>query len=56
MGMVRGLPVGLSLAGPAWSEDKLLALGAAVEKLLSARRPPTFLPTLEAGTALEPQR
>ena len=34
----------------------LLALGAAVEKLLAARRAPTFLPTLEAGAALERQR
>ena len=56
MGFVRGLPVGLSLAGPAWSESQLLALGAAVERLLAARRPPTFAPTLEDGAALAPQR
>ena len=31
MGMVSGLPVGLSLIGPAWSEQRLLSLGAAFE-------------------------
>ncbi|WP_367613588.1 hypothetical protein [Sphingomonas sp. AP4-R1] len=31
MGDVKGLPVGLSFIGPAWSEAKLLALGAAYE-------------------------
>lgn len=36
MGAVKGLPVGLSFIGPAWSEAKLLALGAAYE---SARGP-----------------
>ncbi|PZU11545.1 amidase [Sphingomonas sp.] len=36
MGAVKGLPVGLSFIGPAWSEARLLALGAAYE---SARGP-----------------
>ncbi len=31
MGVVRGLPVGLSLLGPAWSEARLLAFGYAFE-------------------------
>jgi amidase len=31
MGDVKGLPVGLSFIGPAWSEAKLLAYGAAYE-------------------------
>jgi amidase len=56
MGQVNGLPVGISLIGPAWSDGRLLGLGAAVEKALAARRAPGFLPTLEAGAALEPAR
>ena len=48
MGFVRGLPVGLSFIGPAWSEARLLALGAAFEGVAKARKPPTYLPSLEA--------
>ena len=48
MGFVRGLPVGLSFIGPAWSEASLLALGAAFEGAARARKPPTYLPSLEA--------
>jgi amidase len=47
MGYVHGLPVGLSFIGPAWSEAKLMALGAAFERAASARKPPTYLPSLE---------
>ncbi len=32
MGRVSGLPVGLSLIGPAWSEQRLLSLGYAFER------------------------
>jgi amidase len=48
MGYVRGLPVGLSFIGPAWSEAKLLALGHAFEKIAPPRQPPTFAASLEA--------
>jgi amidase len=41
-GMVRGLPVGLSLVGPAWSEWRLLALGQAFERAAGHRRAPAF--------------
>ena len=47
MGYARGLPVGLSFIGPAWSEARLLALGAAFERAAAARKPPAYLPSLE---------
>ncbi len=42
MGQVRGLPVGLSFFGRAWSESRLLALAYAYEQASHARKPPTF--------------
>jgi len=42
MGQVRGLPVGLSFLGRAWSEARLLALAFGYEQASRARRPPTF--------------
>jgi amidase len=53
MGLVRGLPVGLSFIGRAWSEDALLSLGAAYEKAAHARQPPTYLPSVETEAAIE---
>jgi amidase len=44
MGMVNGLPVGLSFFGRAWSEPKLIALAFAFEQMSKARKPPRFLP------------
>ena len=43
-GLVRGLPLGLSFVGPAWSEWRLLNLGRHFEQVSQARRPPTFTP------------
>lgn len=40
MGLVQGLPVGLSFVGPKWSEARLLAFGFAYEQATKARRPP----------------
>ncbi|WP_372012279.1 amidase [Pseudoxanthomonas sp. 10H] len=42
MGHSRGLPLGLTFIGPAWSEARLLRIGHAYEQLTRARRPPTF--------------
>ncbi|WGM38694.1 amidase [Caulobacter sp. NIBR1757] len=40
MGLVRGMPVGLSFVGPKWSEATLLTLGYAYEQASKARVPP----------------
>jgi amidase len=49
MGFVRGLPVGLSFVGRAWSEATLLKLAYAFEQAAPARRKPSFLPTADLG-------
>jgi len=41
-----GLPVGISLMGPAFSEPRLLALGYAFEQATRARRTPVLTPAL----------
>jgi len=46
MGLVKGLPVGLSVMGPAWSDAAVLALGGAIEQLLGAVPPPTYARSL----------
>ena len=43
MGLVDGLPVGLSFVGPKWSEQMLLSLGYAYEQAAHARIPPPSL-------------
>ena len=47
MGFVRGLPVGLSFFGRAWSEPTLIKLAYAYEQATKHRRPPTFAQTAE---------
>lgn len=42
MGVVQGLPVGLSLVGAAWSEDRLIAYAYAFEQASHARQAPHF--------------
>ncbi|HYI42085.1 MAG TPA: amidase family protein, partial [Sphingomicrobium sp.] len=60
MGMVKGLPVGLSFLGPKWSEALLLSLGYAYEQARGPFPAPQLLPSIEASPLvaplLEPQR
>ncbi|MDO9337975.1 MAG: amidase [Caulobacter sp.] len=42
MGLVRGMPVGLSFIGPKWSDGTLLQLGYAYEQASMARVAPTM--------------
>ena len=44
-GMVDGMPVGLSFAGPPWSEQMLLSYGYAYEQATHKRVPPTAYKT-----------
>ena len=45
-GFVRGLPVGVSFIGRAWSEAKLISLAYAYEQATKHRKPPTFAQTV----------
>ena len=45
MGLVGGLPVGLSFFGRAWSEPTLIRLAYAYEQATKHRHPPTFAPS-----------
>ena len=45
-GFVRGLPVGISFVGAAWSEATLIRLAYAYEQATKHRRSPTFAKTL----------
>ena len=49
---MRGLPMGISFFGRAWSEAKLLSLAADFETRTRARREPKLLATIEAGPAV----
>ncbi len=58
MGYVRSMPVGISFIAGAWTEARLLALGAAYERAARARHAPTYAPSIESlpaiHTLLEP--
>jgi len=53
MGLVDGLPVGLSFMGPAYSEALLLDAGHGYEQAAEARVPPSYVPSVDAGPGLE---
>ena len=60
MGLVKGLPVGLSFMGPKWSEALLLNLGYAYEQARGAFPTPKFYRSIEESPdiapLLQPQR
>ena len=45
-GFVRGLPIGISFVGRAWSEPTLIKLAYSFEQAVKARKVPRFLPTI----------
>jgi len=45
MGLVKGLPVGLSVIGPAWSDGSVLSIGLRVERVLGPIAPPRYART-----------
>jgi amidase len=48
VGEARGLPLGLTFMGRAYSEPDLIAFGYALEQLTRARKAPEFKATLAA--------
>jgi amidase len=54
MGLVGGLPVGLSFIGPAWSDARLLALGYAFEHARGALPKPSLLATVPSDDPASP--
>ena len=53
MGLVRGLPVGLSFIGTAHSEATLLGAGYVYEQASKARVAPRYLPTADVGPGMD---
>lgn len=56
MGLVDGLPVGLTFAGPAWSEALLISLAYDYEQASQARVPPPMALTALGGGPTPPGR
>jgi len=54
MGAVMGLPVGLSIIGPAWSEARLLSYGYAYEQAAKVKVRPSFQPSIEGSAEIAP--
>jgi len=54
MGLVKGLPVGLSFLGPKWSESLLLNLGYAYEQARGLFPTPKFYRSIEESPAIAP--
>jgi amidase len=49
-GYVRGLPIGISFFGRAWSEPTLLKIAYAYEQATKHRQPPKFLPSVDRSS------
>ena len=56
MGLVAGLPVGLSVIGPAWSDARVLAYGYAFEQALGFSARAGLVPLLPAAGLLQPRK
>jgi amidase len=54
MGLVKGLPVGLSFIGPKWSESLLLTLGYAYEQARGPFPTPKFYRSIEESPEIAP--
>jgi amidase len=54
MGLVKGLPVGLSFIGPKWSDGMILSLGYAYEQASRKRADARFLPSIEESPEVAP--
>ena len=54
MGLVKGLPVGLSFIGPKWSDGLLLSLGYAYEQARGPFPAAQFLPSIETSPLIAP--
>jgi amidase len=54
MGVVMGLPVGLSIIGPAWRDARLLSYGYAYEQAAKVKLKPRFLPSIEGTEPIAP--
>ena len=56
MGLVSGLPVGLSIVGPAWSDARVLAFGFAFEQALGFSGKPELRVLAPEAGLLRPAR
>src|SRR5687767_3110510 len=54
MGMVKGLPVGISFIGPKWSDGMILSLGYAYEQASRKRTEPRFYNSIEESPEIAP--
>ncbi len=54
MGLVKGLPVGLSFIGPKWSDGRLLSLGYAFEQARGPFPAPKFYRSIEESPEIAP--